>query len=215
MATGYVRPARSGDAAEIARIQLTTWRTAYRRLLPRQVLDDLDEAWTTRRWLDAIVAPPTSRHRVLAAVERPERPPAGTTGVTVAAAREAVPAYLVGFAAIGPADEAALAPGEHPGDLGPGCAAVTELLVEPRWRRRGHGSRLLSACADLLRVDGFTTAVAWTFADDPVMRRFLDGAGWAPDGASRALDVDDLLVPQIRLHTSITGDSERTGVIRT
>jgi GNAT superfamily N-acetyltransferase len=86
-------------------------------------------------------------------------------------------------------------------------AAVTDLLVEPRWGRRGHGSRLLAACTDLWRSNGFTSAVAWAFADDEAMRAFLEGAGWAPDGTSRALDVDDLLVPQVRLHTGL--DIER------
>ena len=37
----------------------------------------------------------------------------------------------------------------------PGTAAVTDLLVEPRWGRRGHGSRLLAASVDLWREDGF------------------------------------------------------------
>src|SRR5256885_8302486 len=36
MALGYVRPARPDEAEEIARIQLSTWRIAYRRLLPRR-----------------------------------------------------------------------------------------------------------------------------------------------------------------------------------
>src|SRR5215475_760472 len=107
MATGYVRPARPDDADEIARIQVATWRTAYRRLLPRHVLDGLDEAWMTGRWRDAIDAPPSPRHRVLVAVEQAE---------------EAT--HTVGFAATGPADEDALAPEEKP--LPETCAAVTD-----------------------------------------------------------------------------------------
>ena len=31
-----------------------------------------------------------------------------------------------------------------------GTAAITDLLVEPRWGRRGHGSRLLAAATMLL-----------------------------------------------------------------
>ena len=34
-------------------------------------------------------------------------------------------------------------------------------------------------------------------------RKFLTSAGWEPDGARRALDVDDLLIPQLRLHTAL------------
>ncbi len=33
--------------------------------------------------------------------------------------------------------------------------------------------------------------------------KFLTSAGWAPDGAARALDVDDMLVPQLRLHADL------------
>ena len=180
---GFVRPARDGDAGEIARIQLATWRTAYRRILPARVLDQLDEDWMTRRWQNAIEAPPTPRHRVLVAVEQADQ------------------AYLVGFAAVGPADEAALAPEEEP--LAGDAAAVTDLLVEPRWGRRGHGSRLLAATVDLWREDGFTAAVAWAYQRDVATQKFLTSAGWQPDGAMRALDVDDQLIPQLRLHTSL------------
>ncbi|QGN50149.1 GNAT family N-acetyltransferase [Micromonospora sp. WMMD558] len=185
MALGYVRPARPEDAGEIARIQLATWRVAYRRILPRHVLDNLDEAWLARRWSAAVQEPPSGSHRVLVAVEQAEQ------------------SYLVGFAASGPADAEALAPGEPAEALGPDVVAVTDLLVEPRWGRRGHGSRLLAASVDHWREDGFGRAVAWAFDGDAATRGFLTGTGWEPDGAARALDVDDMLVPQVRLHVAV------------
>ncbi|MFG2036883.1 GNAT family N-acetyltransferase [Dactylosporangium sp. NPDC048998] len=204
MTLGFVRPARLDDVVEITRIQLTTWRVAYRRLLPEHILDQLDEDWITRRWREAIAEPPSPAHRVLVAVEQIDSP---------APEPDARPesAYVVGFAASGPADDTALAPDEHHTALDKAfkaTAAITDLLVEPRWGRRGHGSRLLAASVDLWRTDGFTTALAWTFADDRVTRRFLQSAGWAPDGASRSLDVDDLLIPQIRWHVSLEEASE-------
>jgi GNAT superfamily N-acetyltransferase len=185
MALGYVRPARPDDAGEIARIQLSTWRTAYRRLLPRHILDQLDEDWMAQQWREAVVGPPSDRHRVLVAVEQADE------------------SYLVGFLAAGPADEAALAPDEQPDAIGGATAAITDLLVEPRWGRRGHGSRLLAAGVDLWRADGFEAALAWSYEQDKATSGFLTSAGWRPDGASRALDVDDLLVPQLRLHVSL------------
>jgi GNAT superfamily N-acetyltransferase len=187
MAPGFVRPADPDDAGEVARIQLTTWRHAYRRILPHHVLDGLDESWMADRWRTSIEAPPSPRHRVLVAVEQADQE------------------YLVGFAAIGTADEDVLAPEEVGGPPPAGdVAAVTDMLVEPRWGRRGHGSRLLAACVAHWRADGFATALAWTFQADQVTQAFLTSAGWAPDGAARALDVDDLLVPQIRLHTALS-----------
>jgi GNAT superfamily N-acetyltransferase len=187
MALGFVRPAVPDDAVEIARIQLLTWRHAYRRILPRPALENLDEAWMVERWRAAVEDPPTPRHRVLVAMEQAEQ------------------AYLVGFAATGEVDDAALAPDEdHSSMLRPDLASVTDLLVEPRWGRRGHGSRLLAASVDMWRDDGFTAAVAWAFEADQAMRAFLTSAGWEPDGATRALDVEDLHIPQLRLHTTFT-----------
>lgn len=206
MAIGFVRPARPEDAAGIARIQLSTWRTAYRRLLPRHVLDELDEEWMGRQWAEAIGEPPSPRHRVLVAVEQAE--PGDTAG------RQADrPEQLVGFLAAGPADEAALSAEEAQAladrdDDGPpfppDVASVTDLLVEPRWGRRGHGSRLLAAGVAHWLDDGFTAALAWAYQDDVATLKFLTSAGWAPDGASRALDVSDLLVPQVRLHVYLS-----------
>lgn len=191
MALGYVRAAEPADAWLIARVQLTTWRYAYRRLMPPDVLAGLDEEWMAQRWHAAITEPPTPRHRVLVATEQ-------------AVDQD----YLVGFAAAGPADAEALAPDEDPARLGPDVAAITELLVEPRWGRRGHGSRLLAALVDLWRPDGFSTAVAWAYQDDTATRSFLTSAGWAPDGITRSVDVDDMLVPQLRLHVSLAAEPD-------
>jgi len=151
------------------------------------VLANLDEAYLTRGWSEAIESAPSGRHRVLIAVEQSE---ATTT--------------VVGFAAAGPADEQALVPDEPA--LADDVAAITDLLIEPRWGRRGHGSRLLSAVVDLWREDGFDTAVAWAYDRDVATRKFLTSAGWALDGMTRSLDVDDLLVPQVRLHTALAAD---------
>jgi GNAT superfamily N-acetyltransferase len=167
VAVGFVRPARPADAAEIARIQVATWRTAYRRLFPRQVLDALDEPEIAANWRDAIVAPPTEWHRVLVAVEQ---------------ATES--SYVVGFIAFGPGE-------------------LIELLVEPRWGRRGHGSRMLAAAVDHWRDSGTSSALFWVLDQDPATRKFLTSAGWAPDGETRALDVDDMLVPQSRFATTL------------
>jgi GNAT superfamily N-acetyltransferase len=156
-------------------------------MFPPHVLANLDEAYLTRGWSEAIESAPSGRHRVMIAIEQ------SNTSTAV-----------VGFAASGPADEQALVP-EEP-TLADDVAAITELLIEPRWARRGHGSRLLSAVVDLWREDGFATAVAWAYEQDKAMQSFLESAGWEPDGAGRALDVDDMLVPQVRFHVSLAKD---------
>ena len=174
MADVSVRPARPEDAEPMARVQLLTWQTAYAELLPADALD-LPMVQVAAIWLNAIEAPPSPRHRVLVALERSE---------------------LVGFAASEPATDE---------DLDAGWTAeLSELLVEPRWGRRGHGSRLLAASVDHWRGDGAGLAVAWAFEADAVVTGFLESAGWAFDGLGRGLDTGPRVVHQRRLHVDLT-----------
>ncbi|HEY8478408.1 MAG TPA: GNAT family N-acetyltransferase [Spirillospora sp.] len=178
MADVGVRPARRGDSAAVADIQVRAWRHGYRDLLPAGVLDRLTgleatEAWR-QRWTQAATDPPSPRHRLLVAVASD---------------------LVVGFAAHAPAEDPDLDPAE--------TAELITLLVDPMHTRAGHGSRLLAATADLLREDGFGTLVTWTFEGDRVTRTFLVSAGWAPDGTARTLDMGEP-VRQIRLHTDIS-----------
>jgi GNAT superfamily N-acetyltransferase len=180
-----VRRAVPDDAADIARIQVITWRTAYRTLLPAEVLDDWDDDAATAAWRNAIIRPPTPGHRVLVAEE------SGTT---------------VGFLAFGPAE---LGAGEQASTAGP-TAEVAALLVEPRWGRRGHGSRLLAALADLARADGLGDLVCWLPDADRVTAEFLSSAGWAPDGRARGLDTGTTTIRQDRWHTTLDDDPPET-----
>jgi GNAT superfamily N-acetyltransferase len=174
-ADASVRPALPDDAGEIARIQLVTWRTAYRSLLPAAVLDDWVEAAAANAWRAAITAPPTPGHGVLVALERNT---------------------LVGFAAFGPAELTA----DERQDPAGATTEVSTLLVEPRWGRRGHGSRLLSAVADLAESSGAARLQVWLLEDDQVSTGFYESAGWAPDGWARTLDTGDVPLREVRWH---------------
>ena len=174
MADVSVRPARPPDAERVARVQLSTWRTAYADLLPPSALD-LPEVQVAAVWLAAVEAPASPRHRLLVAMEREE---------------------LVGLLATAPADDDDLDPVD--------TAEVAALLVEPRWGRRGHGSRLLAAAVDGWRGDGVRTAVAWAFDRDAATRAFLIAAGWAADGRSRGLDTGARVQAQLRYHVDVT-----------
>lgn len=173
MADVSVRPARPEDAERVARVQLSTWRTAYRDLLPAQALD-VPEVQAAALWLGAVESPPTPEHRLLVALERAE---------------------LVGFAASGPASDDDV-------DAETTVELLT-LLVEPRWGRRGHGSRLVAASVEHWRASGFTTAVAWAWERDAATRSFLASSGWEPDGAARGLDTGARVERQLRFHTDL------------
>jgi GNAT superfamily N-acetyltransferase len=172
-----VRAARSSDVAEIARIQIDTWRTGYATVLPQPVLDSLSVDAAQASWTRAIAEPPSPRHRVLVAFEQQ---------------------WQVGFTAIGPADD--LEAGDPDQDT---TGAIGALLVEPRWGRRGHGSRLLAAAVDFARGDGMTRAVIWIPEGDTASRAFLLSAGWAPDGLVRGLDTGAGELRELRLHVSL------------
>ncbi len=178
---GFVRPARAADADSVARVQVASWRCGYAGVVPDDLLAELtgDEAqgvWRDR-WREAITNPPSSRHRVLVAV-------LGTP-----------PREVVGFVSAGPATDADRWPGTD-GEL-------YELRVRPDLTRHGHGSRLLHAAADTLGQDGFHTVSIWALDTDSALRRFLESAGWAADGARGELDVG-ARVAVVRLHTRIS-----------
>jgi len=177
MADVSVRPAREADVAEIARIQVETWQFSYADVLPAAALASLTIENATQAWHPAVVAPPSPRHHVLIALE-------GT--------------WTVGFAAFGPAEDL------RPDDPEPETTgAVGPLIVEARWRRRGHGSRLMAAVVDHARGDGLTRAVAWVPESDQGTREFLVGAGWAADGLVRALDTGAGELREQRLAVSL------------
>jgi GNAT superfamily N-acetyltransferase len=178
---GFVRPARAGDAVSLARIQVASWRCGFAGIVPQDLLAELtseeaEQVWRDR-WREAITNPPTSRHRVLAAVDGgPSR-------------------EVAGFASAGPATDADRWPGTD--------GEVYELRIYPERTGQGHGSRLLHAVADTLVEGGFHTVSIWALEADTALRRFLEASGWAADGARAELDVGTS-VPAVRLHTAIS-----------
>lgn len=173
MADVSVRPARASDIAEIARIQVETWQFSYADVLPAEALAGLTVESASQVWLPAVSTPPSTRHHVLVAMEGQ---------------------WTVGFTAFGPADDL------QPEDIEPDTTmTVGPLIVEARWRRRGHGSRLMAATVDLARTDGMTRALAWVPETDNGTREFLVGAGWSPDGLVRALDTGGAELREQRL----------------
>ncbi|MDQ4093773.1 MAG: GNAT family N-acetyltransferase [Actinomycetota bacterium] len=175
MALARVRAATPADAGALAAVHRTTWRIAYSELLPAGVLDGLDAPQVQQAWADTIEG-----------------------GVTVLIATEGE--QPVGFVVAGPApaSEVASADGAVPADAAY-TALVSTLLVEPRWARRGHGGRLLTAAAAVLRDAGATRGIAWVPAEDPASLNFYRRIGWEADGTVRTLDANGRALREIRL----------------
>lgn len=177
-ADASVRLARAVEVEALAGVQQRAL-AAYGSALPAAVrdvaADDLSAAWR-----EAVVRPPTARHRVLVAL-------AGST--------------VVGLAAT--------APNEDPDAEAGADGELLAFHVDPARTGEGHGSRLLQASVDTLRADGFRRGYAWLLAVDEAQQRFFGSAGWEPDGARRELELDlepseeHASLGQLRLHTDL------------
>lgn len=173
-----VRVGWADDATGIAEVQVRAWKVAYSGLFPQEVLAALEPTQFAAAWHESLNRPKDARNRVLVALERNT---------------------IRGFAITGPAsdpDVDPIAEGE-----------ISELTVDPAQTGHGHGSRLLSACADTLRADKFVRSLMWINSTDDALRSFVTDAGWAPDGAARELDLHgdgSVTVKQVRLHTDLS-----------
>jgi len=83
---------------------------------------------------------------------------------------------------------------DGPHAVGFAALAPTEIIaleVAPEHRRQGHGSRLLAACVDTLRITNAAEVRAWAFEGDDVREGFLAGAGLGVGGVRRVLEGPD------------------------
>jgi ribosomal protein S18 acetylase RimI-like enzyme len=174
-----VRLAWPVEASSISELQRRSWAVQWPADLAELMLGSVSLAQMTESWRSAIERPPQASFRVLVATDG-ER--------------------VVGFASTMPSQD---------GDADPSVdGAIDQFVVDPAAQHRGHGSRLLNACADTLRADGFGRACCWVNARDDAIRRFLTAAGWAADGATREIGPEDesIRIKQVRLHTSLVAE---------
>lgn len=159
----------------MASLQSAHWHRVYADLVGTETLATVDEAEMAARWTQIISSPADARMRVLVAL----------TGPTVH-----------GLAFVHPChdpDADQISDGE-----------IGEFIIAADHQRSGHGSRLLQACADTMRADGFRRGIWWLDSTDDSSRGFAESAGWAPDGAHREFaGANDQRIKQIRLHTAL------------
>ncbi|HEY6683474.1 MAG TPA: GNAT family N-acetyltransferase [Propionibacteriaceae bacterium] len=171
-----VRLAWPDESSSIAELQRRSWAVQWPAELAELMLASASLADMVNAWRIAIERPPEAAFRVLIA----------TDGQRV-----------IGFATTMPSqdDDA-----DRSTD-----GAIDAFVVDPVAQHQGHGSRLLNACADTLRADGFVRASCWVNADDETFRLFLIAAGWALDGATREIGPDDesVRLKELRLHTNL------------
>ena len=128
-------PPVGDDAAEIARIQVDTWRTGYRICSQYR-------------------SSSPCRLRQCGRLGRRRSNPPPPTSITFLSRRNSS----------GWSDSRQSPRSTATKRVLPTCrttAQIAPLLVEPRWGRRGHGSRLLAAAVDHAQADGFTRLITW------------------------------------------------------
>ncbi|MCZ3390218.1 MAG: GNAT family N-acetyltransferase [Actinomycetia bacterium] len=184
MADVFVRAARLIDAGGFAAVQRRSWLAADTelRLPPPPDIDVMQRSWER-----AVMAPPSERHHTWVALE-------SSAGAEI----------VVGAAALAPASDPDLDPTS--------CIELLVFTVDPAHRGQGHGSRLLTAALQTATAAGEREAVVWLAGGDDLLRRFLESAGWAADGAHRTLatdsdDEDAARLRQVRLGTVLASDT--------
>ena len=158
-----IRRATVKDAAGIARVQVATWRTAFRGIVADRALERLDVERRTERWRKIV-----AREGDLAFVAEGGRD--GSPGV-------------VGFI-----DGGANRDTEPPFDAFGG--ELYAIYVLQSHQRGGTGTRLVRALVDALLQAGHGSMLVWTFEASP-FRAFYEGLGGRRVG-TRDVEVDEL-----------------------
>ena len=171
-----LRPALPSDAHDVAAVHVRSWQSAYRGLLPDDVLAGLSIPDREQFWSDVLTArPPYTR----------------TVAATIAG-------VIVGFAATGPP----LVPADR---ADPTVGDLYALYVAPDVWRRGIGTQLHAAALDRLRSCGFTHAGLWVLDTNERALRFYYRHGWTDTGRSQ-LDrgPGDTELHERRLHRNLS-----------
>jgi ribosomal protein S18 acetylase RimI-like enzyme len=142
-----VREAMAADAPGVAAVQVATWRSAYRDIVPAPYLAALS---VERRAgvFAAMRRDPVTGHGLFVAVA-----PAGSE--------------VVGFASCGPDREG---PSPVAGEL-------SAIYVLPAWQRQGVGRRLVAAVARRLVGAGRTSMRVWVLTANEPGRLFYERLG--------------------------------------
>ena len=167
-----VRRAVPEDVPAIASLHLSSYRAAYRGLLPADFLRSLDLAERERRWLSSI------------------RDPARVTFVAESAGADAAQATgPIGLAEVGPARDA---------DAPDGGGELYALHVSQACWRRGIGRSLHDHGLEVLAARGCPSATLWVLTGNAPARAFYQALGWNADGCERHRVLRGAAIDEVR-----------------
>ena len=168
--TVSIRGAEPDDADAIATVQVATWQSAYRDILPAEFLSALSDGLKRRAewWRGRVVSAEPRDHTLVAEQE----------------------GEVVGFADIGPSRDAEADP-LRVGEL-------NAIYVLSRAWGRGVGRALMAELLLRFRRSRFDSATLWVLAENVRGRRYYEAAGWTVDGTERDETIGDSVVRELR-----------------
>ena len=151
-----VRPAIPDDARAVADLHVRAWRSAYRGILPPELLGELSVELRERSWLQAIEGEGQPAMTLVAEADEPGRPPAGFC---------------------------ALALPSRDDDAGERTAEVAATYVDPARWQSGVGRALLGSALGSLESSAWDDVTLWVFLRNAQARAFYARSGFRLDGA--------------------------------
>ncbi|MFI1260125.1 MULTISPECIES: GNAT family N-acetyltransferase [Streptomyces] len=171
-----IREMTAADVDAVSAVRVRGWQHAYRELMPQAYLDAMS------------VTADAERRREWYGRKAPE-----VSDLVAERAGE-----VIGWAAVGPARDP---------DVAPGNGELLALYVAPELIGTGVGRALLAAGTADARAKGFPTLYLWVVRGNTLARRFYARAGFVPDGAEEAEEVGGRSVPELRYRRRLTPES--------
>ena len=166
-----------GDAEDISRVHVETWRSAYAGILPDELLTNLSVDRRLAYWTQEL--------------NRPQQPGSGTWVVEVAG-------DVVGFVSSGPCRDEDRAGDAH--------WEVYAIYVLAEHSNRGHGRILANAALDAA-PDSAEDVSLWVLAENVSAIGFYGSLGFAADGTERDESLGGQSITELRYAMALPRDT--------
>jgi ribosomal protein S18 acetylase RimI-like enzyme len=153
--TALIRHATPADGPGIAYVRVTTWRDAYRGIIPQAYLDSMNIPTESVRWSEGLAHAAPQRCYFVAEME----------GAQVPGYPDAPP--VVGYVMAGPNRE-------EDSEYG---AELYAIYVLPEYHGQGLGRALFTTAAEWLVGQGHSSMIVYVLKDNAPSRRFYEAMG--------------------------------------
>ncbi len=150
-----IRRALVEDAAEIARVRVTTWQAAYRGLIDQAYLDQMDVAVETKKWREGLRDQSIDRSFFVAQTQDQDETHDGTGGTIVG--------YVITGRARDPDPEF--------------TAEIYALYILPDYQEQGIGRSLVHEAVNWLIGKGYQTMIIYVLRENISARKFYEAMG--------------------------------------